>query len=133
MGKFYSADLRQRVQGHIETGHSRRDASRRFGVSPSFAVKLAQRVAATGSTAPSPQGRPPGGGKLAPHMGRLIAWVEAQPDITLAELAAKLAETNSLRVNPASLSRVLAQAGFTYKKNASGIGMRTRGRRAGSA
>src|SRR5690606_41940274 len=79
MGKSYSRDLRERVEGDIRSGHSRRDAARRFGVSPSFAVKLSKRVALTGSTAPARQGRPAGGGKLAAHMEVLIGWVEARP------------------------------------------------------
>jgi hypothetical protein len=77
MGKAYSDDLRERVEARIAAGHSRRDAARHFGVSASFAVKLAQRVAASGSVAPSRQGRPPGHGKLAEHLPRLIAWVES--------------------------------------------------------
>ena len=93
MGKSYSGDLRDRVNADIEAGHSRRAAGRRFGVSASFSVKLAQRVAKTGSTAPARQGRPVGGGKLAPHKDQLIAWVEAEPDITMPELATKLVAT----------------------------------------
>ena len=90
MGKAYSVDLRERIESHISSGHSRRDASRHFGVSASFAVKLAKRVAETGSVAPARQGRPPGGGKLAVHIATLIEWVEATPDISMPELAAKL-------------------------------------------
>ena len=88
MGKAYSTDLRERIEAHISAGHSRRDASRRVGVSPSFAVKLAQRVAVTGSVAPARQGRPPGGGKLAAHL-------------------AKLKAERGVAAHPASLSRAL--------------------------
>ena len=66
-------DLRERIEAHILSARSRRDASRHFGVSVSFAVKLAKRVAETGSASPVRQGRPPGGGKLAAHMACLIA------------------------------------------------------------
>ncbi len=65
MGKPYSCDLRDRVQRHVEAGHTRRDAAIRFGVSASFAIKLDQRVRATGSSAPARQGRPAGSGPLA--------------------------------------------------------------------
>lgn len=126
MGKAYSADLRERIESHISSGRSRRDASRHFGVSASFAVKLAKRVAETGSVAPARQGRPPGGGKLAAHMAALIAWVEATPDISMSELAAKLKADRGVTAHPASLSRALLKAGFRFKKNASGIGVRTR-------
>lgn len=126
MGKSYSADLRERVEARISAGHSRREASRHFGVSASFAVKLAQRVAATGSIAPSRQGRPPGHGKLAAHLPQLIAWVEAQADISMPELAAKLETATGVVAHPASLSRALLKAGFSTKKNTAGDRVRTR-------
>lgn len=126
MGKAFSADLRERVSEHVISGHSCRDAARRFGVSVSCAIKLAQRVAATGSVAPARQGRPPGAGKLAPHLTMLIRWVEAQPDISMTELAAKLASSTKIRAHPASLSRALRVAGYRYKKSPDGVGMRTR-------
>ena len=90
MGKPYSIDLRERVRAEVEGGESRRAAARRYAVSASFAVKLADRVSRTGSAEPARQGRPPGGGKLAPHLTALLEWVEAEPDITMPELAAKL-------------------------------------------
>ena len=126
MGKSYSADLRARVQAHVEAGHSRREASRHFNVSPSFSVKLAKRVEKTGSVAPARQGRPPGGGKLANHLAQLIQWVEAEPDITMPELSAKLEAGTGVVAHPASLSRALLAAGFSFKKNTDGIGVRTR-------
>jgi transposase len=60
-------------------------------------VKLAQRVAQTGSTSPARQGRPAGGGKLAEHMASLMGWVEAEPDITMPELSAKLATASGVK------------------------------------
>ena len=126
MGRPYSTDLRDRVQGYIEAGHSRREASRRFGVSPSFAVKLARLVALWGSTAPARQGRRPGDGKLQAQIDKIIAWVEAEPDITMPELAAKLLQAVGVPAHPASLSRLLSKAGFSFEKNADGVGVRTR-------
>lgn len=132
MGKPHPIELRERVQAEIASGGSRRAAAERFKVSASFAVKLAARVARTGSAAPARQGRPPGGGKLAPHLPTLIRWVEAAPDMTMPELSAKLLAETGVKAHPASLSRVLIQAGFSFKKNASGLRDRTR-RRASSA
>ena len=128
MGKPHSMDLRRRVVGHVKSGHSRRSAAERYEVSASFAVKLSQRLARTGSVAPARQGRPVGSGKLAPHLPRLIAWVEAQPDITMVELAAKLKAARGMEAHSGSLSRALAAAGFTVKKNAAGIRVRSRRR-----
>lgn len=124
MGKPYSNDLRDRINGHVSSGHSRRDAARRFGVSASCAVKLVQQVTKTGSVAPARQGRPPGAGKLAPYMAKLVRWVEARPDITMAELAAKLKAETKVVAHPASLSRALIAMGLRYKKSPDGIGVR---------
>lgn len=132
MGKPHPIELRERVQAEIAGGESRRSAAERFKVSASFAVKLAARVAHTGSAEPARQGRPPGGGKLRPHLATLIGWVEAEPDMTMPELSARLLAEKGVEVHPASLSRVLIQAGFSVKKNASGIRDRAR-RRASSA
>lgn len=107
MGKPYSIDLRERVQAAVENGRSRRAAARHYDVSASFAVKLADRVSRTGSAEPARQGRPPGGGKLAHYLTALLEWVEAEPDITMPELAAKLKAEKDVTAHPASLSRVL--------------------------
>lgn len=66
---------------------------------------------------PRRRGRPPGGGKLAAHLGFLIEVVEAVPDITLEELAAALLDAEGVKVHSASISRVLCKAGISYKKN----------------
>ena len=95
-------------------------------------MKLADRVSRTGSAEPSRQGRPPGGGKLAPYLKALLEWVEAEPDITMPELAAKLNAEKAVTVHPASLSRVLLKAGLSFKKNTSGLGGRARGRAPGA-
>src|SRR5262245_26292887 len=77
-----------------------------------------QRVAAAGSPAPAPQERPPGRGKLDPYQEFLIGRVRAKPDITMPDLAAELHDVHSVEADPASLSRVLCKAGFSYKKKA---------------
>ena len=43
MTQSYSLDLRVRIAGFVEAGHSRRAAARQLGVSDSFAIKLMQR------------------------------------------------------------------------------------------
>lgn len=115
MGKSYSLDLRERVIAHVGAGHSRRAAARHFGVSASFAVKLMQRVECLGSGTPARQGRPPGGRLLA-SKDFLVATVEAKPDITLPELAVRLAVERKVKAAAAELSRFLCRLGFTYKK-----------------
>jgi transposase len=120
MGKSSSSDLRDRIVGEIERGGSRRAAARRFGVSAATAVRLAQRKARTGSVAPARQGRPPGSGRLGAHVDALVAWVDAEGDVTMPELAARLLAERGVKAHPASLSRLLRAQGFTVKKNAAG-------------
>jgi transposase len=132
MGSPYSLDLRERVQLVVEGGASRRAAARLFDVSASFAVKLVDRIHRTGSAEPARQGRPPGSGKLAAHLPALLEWVEAEPDITMPELSAKLAAEKKVTAHPASLSRVLLKAGLSFKKNSAGLGNRARGRASGA-
>ncbi len=101
-----------------------------FRVSESFAIKLIKHQERSGSPAPVRQGRPRGSGKLAPYEAFLIRTVEAQPDITMPDIAAQLWEECGVVADPATLSRLLCRRGFTYKKTVDGGGMRTR-RRAG--
>jgi len=116
MGQSYSTDLRRRVVEFVGQGHSRREAANHFSVSASFAVKLLALHAQSGSVAPRRQGRPPGQGKLLAHRDYLTRQVDAKPDMTMPELAAKLAAERGVRARPSSLSRILTRAGFTFKK-----------------
>ena len=67
MGKAYSSDLRERIAGYVEEGHSCRSAGRVFGVSASTAVRIVSGHRTRGDVSVKPQGRPAGQfGKLAP-------------------------------------------------------------------
>jgi transposase len=65
-------------------------------------------------------------------MAALLEWVEAEPDITMPELAAKLKADKDVTAHPASLSRVLVKADYSFKKNFAGLGGRARGRAPGA-
>lgn len=95
-------------------------------MSASSAIRWSARAADEGSAVPRKQGRPAGKGPLVEHLGYLIAVVEAEPDVTMPELAARLHAERGMTAAAASLSKLLCRAGFTYKKTADGIGMRTR-------
>ena len=126
MTHSYSLDLRVPVVSFVAAGPSCRAAARHFAVSDSFAIKLMQRQRRSGSPASARQGRPRGTGKLAPYEIFLVRAVEAQPDITMPDLAARLLEKHGVAAAPATLSRLLCRCGFTYKKTADGGGVRTR-------
>jgi hypothetical protein len=74
-----------------------------------------QRKRQMGSLAPGRQGRPPGGSKLVAYETFLIETVEAEPAITMPELAARLLDEHGIVSAPAMLSRFLCRRGFTYK------------------
>ncbi len=126
MGICRSEDLRVRVVEAVAAGSSRRAAAARFAVSVSSAIRWSARASHEGSPSPRKQGRPAGKGPLARHLSYLIAVVEAAPDITMPELAARLQGERGVVAAWASLSKLLCRAVFTYKKTADGIGMRTR-------
>lgn len=123
MGKPYSVDLRKRLVGYVEQGHSARAAAQVFGVSASSGVRFAAAHRDHGSVAPKPQGRAPGtAGKLAGHMDFLLERVKSEPDSTLQELADALKEARGVEVHLSSIHRALIRAGYTYKKRAGGTG-----------
>ena len=128
MGAFRSLDLRERVVRAVAEGASRRTAAARYSVSVSSAIRWSARAASQGDPGPCKQGRPAGKGPLADHLDYLVAAVEAQPDITMAELAARLLAERGVTGAEWSFSRLLRGAGFTYTKTADGVGMRTRRR-----
>lgn len=117
MARSYSLDLREKIAGYVDRGHSRRAAARVFAVSPSFVVKLLDRRRRTGSLAASARGG--GRKKLAPYRQFLLAAVAAEPDQTMPELAAKLVQAHGVVVAPASLARFLIRNGMTRKKRRS--------------
>lgn len=121
----YSLDLRKRIFASLRQGLPCRQVGDIYGVSPSCAVKLAARQRQAGTLEPDTLGRPKGSGKLEPYRDFLIDTLTARPDITMPELAARLEEVHSVVAHPASLSRFLRKAGFSYKKNADRIRTRT--------
>jgi transposase len=111
-----SLDLRLRIVGAVERGSSIREAARRFAVSPSAAIKLMQRVRATGSAAPARYGghrRP----LLGPHEADLRRLVEATPDITLAELQAELRRRLGVVAGLSTIHNALRRIGLRHKKS----------------
>ena len=120
-----SEDIRSRVVAFVEEGGSRHEAARNFRISPASAV----RFVAQWRRERSLKAKPRGGDrrrKLARWRDEIVTIVEGKPDITMPELALLMADRHKLYVDPASLSRFLCRLGYTYKKNADGVGTRTR-------
>ena len=125
MGKAVSNDLRLRMVRGIAAGKSRREVAAQFEVAPSTAVRVQARYAVTGSVEPARQGRPPGSGKLGPYREVLVEKVQAEPDITMPDLAVWLEAEHGVAADPSNLCKLLCKEGFSYKKNAAGRGERT--------
>lgn len=126
MGYALSRDLRERIIRGIASGKSCRAMAAQFEVAPSTAIKLQQRFERTGTFKPARRGRARNTGKLGPHRDWLIAEVEARPDITMPDLAAKLEAAHGVRVDPSNISKLLCREGYSYKKNTAGIRARSR-------
>jgi putative transposase len=106
-------DLRLRIVRAVERGSSIREAARRFAASPSDAIKLMQRVRATGSAAPARYDghrRP----LLAPHAAKRL--VAATPDITLAELQTELQRCCGVRAGLSTIHNRLRRIGLRHQK-----------------
>jgi len=116
MGKSLSLDIRERVVALVDKGVSCHEAARRLCISAASAVRIMQRKKRTGGVKAAPQGRPRRS-KLDAASVWLRARVEAQPDITMPELAEALKTEHDLAATPAMLSRhLIHRLGFTYKK-----------------
>jgi putative transposase len=110
-------DLRRRIVEAVAQGSSIRAAARRFAVSPSAAIKLMQRLQATGSAAADRYGghrRP----LLEPYRAELERMVAAEPDLTLAELQQRLRERHAVAVGLSTLHAALRRLGLRHKKRA---------------
>ena len=117
MGKPYSDDLRERIVGAVEAGHSRRVAARMFEVSASCAVKLVRRWRETGSVKPGKMGAPKGS-KLAPHSDWLVDLVKQEPDLTLEEIRARLRAERDMAASIGAIWKFFERQDFTLKKPA---------------
>jgi len=114
MPRPYANDLRERVADAIAGGMSCRMAAKTFCVSPSSAVKWAQRKRATGSAAAKPMG----GVRravLADHRVWLLGRVGEKRDLTLQMLQEELAERGA-KVSRWAIWKQLAAEGITFKK-----------------
>jgi transposase len=114
MGRPYSLDLRERVVD-AAAASSRRQAAARFGVGPATAIRWMAAIAATGTVAARPQGRPRTS-KLDPHEAFLRALIDETDDITLEEMRTRLLVERDLKVGLGTLWSFLDARDLTYKK-----------------
>ena len=115
MGRYYGLDLRRRVVEAIDGGQSARGAARRFSIGVSTAINWHRRWREQGTIEPDPQGQPRGS-KLDAHEAFILGLVEANRDIALHEIAARLAAERGVRTAPSTLWYFFDKRGITFKK-----------------
>ena len=118
MAKSYGDDLRRKLlQAHDRGEGTLEQLAERFSVSVPWAWKISAQRKRTGQMERVEQRR--GGNRkvTAAVEQRLRGWVQAQPDLTLAELQQKLARAHHLQVSIGRLWQVLRQMGLRLKKS----------------
>ena len=117
MAKTLSEDLRSRVIGAVQAGMSRRAAASRFGIGVATAIRWVRAFHDTGLTAARPKGGDRRSHRIEAHRDVILGAIEAQVDITLAELVDLLARERGVIVAPSTIWRFLDRHAMTVKKN----------------
>lgn len=109
----YSKDLRGRVLATIEAGETPEAAAERFAVARSTAYRWAAAARDEGRR----EAKPMRGGPAPRITGEVeVAMLElagGPKRLSLAEIAARLAETHGVRVHLTTMHRALRRAGWT--------------------
>jgi transposase len=126
----YSQDLRERVLRALDRGERPTQIARRFEVSRVWVYQVRDRLRETGE-----RGSYPIGGhrrsRLAGLEPVLRSWIEAQPDLTLAEMQQRLRE-QGVSIKVGALWHQLNQWNLSFKKNPARQRARARGRASGA-
>ena len=113
MAGAYSTDLRERVLAAMEAGETPETAACRFAVGRSTAYRWAQAARDEGRRAAKPTGGGPAPRITGETEAALLRLAGGTNHLSLAEMAAWLAETEGVRVHPATVHRALRRAGWT--------------------
>ena len=116
MAKTYGQDLRERVIAAVEAGASRRAAGKRFAVGVSTAIGWVRAWFEEGRNTAKPTGGDPRSHRIEAQRDAILGAIEAQPDIRLAELAARLERAPTARFAPSRVHRFLVRHRITLPK-----------------
>ena len=114
MPKSRSVDLRSRVLAAVDEGMSCWQAAL-FGVSAASAIRWAARRRAGDDIRPRPQGGNRLSRRTEAHAGLIGAALDAVPDMTVAEVNARLAEQGAM-VSITALWRYISRHRITREK-----------------
>jgi transposase len=113
-----SVDLRKRVVTAIrEEGLSCRAAARQFKVSYASAIRWAQAMRERGSFAPLTMGGDTRSRRVEAHADYLLRLHRLEPDLTLAEICARLERARGEKVSPSMIWRFFERHDITHKKS----------------
>ena len=116
MATALSVDLRSRVIAAVDGGMSRRRATSRFGVSYSSAIRGVQQARESGDITPKPQGGARRDSIIDRHADLIMDWIDAEPDLTLSEIALRMEEETGYRPPPSVVHGFFQRHGVTRKK-----------------
>jgi len=120
MAKWYGDDLRRKLLQAYDRGEGTLEQlAERFSVSTPWAWKISAQRKRSGRMERVEQRRGTVRKVTAEVEQRLREWVQAQPDLTLAELQQKLEKAHHLQVSIGRLWQVLRQMGLRLKKSRS--------------
>ena len=127
----YSQDLRERVLWALDRGERPSLIARRLEVSRVWVYQVRDRVQKSGKRTSFQIGGHRRS-RVAEMESVLRAWIEAEPDLALSELSARLAKQDVL-IKPGALWHQLNKWNLTFKKNPARQRARARGRAASTA
>lgn len=116
MAKTYGEDLRGRVIAAVAGGMSRRAAAARFEVGVSTAILWVRALFEEGRRTAKPKGGDTHSHRIEAHAHAVLGAVAAKPDVTLAELAAMLAQEHGASFAPSTVHRFCVRHRLTLKK-----------------
>ena len=117
MARTLSEDLRGRVIAAVEDGASRRAAAERFGIGVATAIRWVRTFRATGTVSAQPKGGDLRSHRMEAFRDVVLAAIEAQKDITLAELVALLRREHGASFAISTMHRHLVRHRITLKKS----------------
>jgi len=119
MASAYSDDLRRKFYEAYKRGDgSLAVLAERFSVSLGWAEKLMRTLRQTGGIERPAGGKRGPASKLTPELREgMGVWIQAQPDLTLAELQLRLWREHDLEVSLSRLWTVLGEMGLHLKKS----------------
>ena len=116
MSRAYGNDLRERVLTAADAGASARSVAARFGIGVATAIVWVRRARQTGERTARRQGQPRGS-RLDAYEAFIVAMIEADKDITLNEMVARLRDELDVVISRSGLNVWLRGRGWTFKKS----------------